>query len=335
MGSATSPVPVVLRCGEVRTCLLPTSRPPTAEDTARLLSLRLGEPVQLSARPIRHALSPPLLTGVDCALPTADGTKIRAVGTVVSRASVTEGRVVQAGAFTSVPLLGPGSRRPWWHYLARPGVVEPLGKLPEPAVAQGFLTACGPEELDVGLIAEGLLTEVLGHPLLDHRPPLRTPRTRLRWVASRPADGTTAPAVRFTVAGDGLRTVELRLPAAIEPPVIAAFCADLALHDWLLTALTGLLDEAPPGGAPGEFLRTALRPAAGHLLHLWMPAARPDPRLLPLWEALERTPGFTRQWQSLAQRVRDLLVLYSLPGTGAPGGPRRTFRRPHQHRRRQ
>ncbi|MFJ6843060.1 SCO2521 family protein [Streptomyces griseoluteus] len=331
MVSAPSPAPVVLRCGEVRTCLLPSSRPLSAEDTARLLGLRRGEPVTLSARPDRHALAPPLLTGVDCALPTADGTKIRAVGTVVSRASVTEGRVVQADAFTSVPLLGPGSRRPWWHYLARPGMVEPLGKLPEPAVAQGLLTACRPDELDLGLIAEGLLTEVLGHPLLDHRPPLPTPCTRLRWVALRPAGGSPPPAVRFTLAGDGPRTVELWLPAEIEPSVIAAFCADLALHDWLLTTLTALLDEAPPGSAPEELLR----PAAAHLLHLWMPAARPDPRLLPLWEALERTPGFTRQWQSLAQRVRDLLILHSPPGTGAPGGPRRTSRRPRQHRRRQ
>ncbi|MFK4109708.1 SCO2521 family protein [Streptomyces sp. NPDC002176] len=331
MASAPGPAPVMLRCGEVRTRLLPASRPLSAEDTARLLDLRLGEPVTLSARPNRHALSPPLLTGVDCALPTADGTKVRAVGTVVSRASVTEGRVVQVTAFTSVPLLGPGSRRPWWHYLARPGVVEPLGRLPEPAVAQGLLTACRPDELDVGLIAEGLLTEVLGHPLLDHRPPLRTSRTRLRWVALRPPDGTTTPAVRLTLAADGHRTVELRLPAEIEPPVIAAFCADLALHDWLLTVLTALLDEAPPGSAPEELLR----PATAHLLHLWMPAARPDPRLRPLWEALELTPGLTRQWQSLAQRVRDLLLLYSLPGTGVPGGPRRTSRRPRQHRRRQ
>lgn len=305
MGVPAEAADMVLLGGEVRTRLLPTARPLRAAETARLLELRPDEPVHVSARPNAHALSPPRPVGVDCALPTPDGTRVRAVGTVLSQASVTGGRVVQAHARTGATAAGPDGRRPWGHYLTRPGVVEPLGKLPEGAVARGFLAGGGPGELDLGLIAQRLLTEVLRHPLPDRQEPLPTPRTRLRWVALWAADAEAPRLERFTIEGDELRTARLRLPYDAPPDAVAAFCADLALHDWLLTTLIAVLEEHPPGAPPEAGSGRVLRWVVDQLLHLWMPGVRLDERLAPLWHALERTPGFTCQWQALAQHVRD------------------------------
>ncbi|OSC54853.1 hypothetical protein B5181_36735, partial [Streptomyces sp. 4F] len=67
----------------------------------------------------------------------ATGARVRAVGTVAARAALTEGRVLQTSARFHLPATGPDQRRPWGEYLVRPGVVEPLGKLPHEAVAQG------------------------------------------------------------------------------------------------------------------------------------------------------------------------------------------------------
>jgi hypothetical protein len=43
-----------------------------------------------------------------------------------------------------------------------------------------------------------------------------------------------------------------------------------------------------------------------------MPSARVDDLLSPFWESLDRRPGFTRQWQSLVDRVRDQLAVHTL-----------------------
>lgn len=301
MDGPTEAAQVALLGGEVRTRLLPTARALRPAEAAELLRLRLDEPVRVSRRPNLHVVSPPRLTGVDCALPTDDGSKVRGIGTVISCASVTEGHVLQVNAYTGVTAAGPDARRPWGHYLSRPGVTEPLGKLPEPATARGFLAGSRETGLDPGLLAESLLTEVLRHPLPEPAEPLPAPRTRLRWVALRAAEADRPRLERFTLEEDGLRTVELRLPDGAVPGEVAAFCADLALHDWLLTTLIQLLDDHPPGAPAG----TVLHAAVDHLLHLWMPGARVAAPLAGLWEVLERTPGFTRQWQSLAQRVRD------------------------------
>ncbi len=57
----------------------------------------------------------------------------------------------------------------------------------------------------------------------------------------------------------------------------------------------------------------ALRPAVDHLLHLWMPRAHVDRSLGHLWDELEQEPGFTRQWRSLVQRIRDQLAVQTIP----------------------
>ncbi|MCX2925512.1 SCO2521 family protein [Streptomyces sp. NEAU-W12] len=336
MGPATTAPRVVLACGEVRTSLLPVLQALDSRAAAQFLALRADERVLLSERPNLYGRSPDILTGVDCPLPSADGARVRAVGTVVARAVLTEGRLLQASAYFRVPAGGPDHRRPWGQYLVRPGVVEPFGKLPRGAVAEGVLNGGRHGDLDVGLIADGLHTRLLRHPLLDHRPPLRSRPTRLRWVAL-PADPGAGPSIeRFTLAEDELRTVRLRVPEGTPGDRIAGLCDDLALHDWLLTTVVRILDGirlgAGAGGAPparrlqrpgtGEehpAVVRALRPAVDHLLHLWMPRARVAQDLAPLWDALEERPGFSRQWHNLVQRVRDQLTLHAIPSPHREG----------------
>jgi hypothetical protein len=300
----------VLVCGEVRTCMLQHSQALSGQAAAELLRLRAGGRVRLSERPNPYARSPDVPTGVDCCLPTASGVRVRAVGTVTTRAVLTAGRLLQAGAFCAVTADGPDRRRHWSHYLARPGIVEPFGKLPERDVADGCLSgALRAGDLDLGAMADRTLSRVMRDPALDKRAPFKAQVTRQRWVVMRtPAD--EEPSLKSFVLGEnGVRTVELRLPVGIAAPAAAKLCEDLALHDWLLTVLIRMVERSQLGSVGGHGAVTALRPAVDHLLHLWMPTARVDQVLRPLWEVLEREPGFTRQWQILVQRIRDQLFL--------------------------
>ncbi|MGR3872600.1 SCO2521 family protein [Streptomyces graminifolii] len=307
------PTRSVLACGEVRTGLLPSFQALDGRAAAQLLRLRADEHVRVSERPNLYALSPEVLTGVDCRLPTANGAKVRAVGTVAARAALTEGRVLQSTAYFSAPAAGPDVRRPWGHYLVRPGVVEPFGKLPEQATAEGVLRGGGRGELDLGMIAEGLLAQLVRHPLLDHKAPFKSRRTQLRWAARQAPEGEGASLDRFTLAEDGLRTVELRVPEGTETAAVAGLCEDLALHDWLLTTVVHMLENSRLGAADGPAAVLALRPAVDHLLHLWMPRAHVDRTLGHLWDVLEREPGFSRQWENLRQRIRDQLAIQAIP----------------------
>ncbi|MFF2526572.1 SCO2521 family protein [Streptomyces liangshanensis] len=303
----------VVMCGEVRTALLQHAQSLPAAAAADLLRLRGDERVLVSERPNPYAQSADVLTGVDCRLPTSSGAKVRAVGTVSSRAVLTGGRVLQAGAVFRTPAAGPDQRQPWGNYLARPGVLVPFGKLAARPVAEGLLTgARQPGELDLGAISERLLGRLLRHQLLDQRAPFKSRRTRLRWVALPAPDGEGPSIERFTLAEDGLRTVELRLPAGTGPAAATRLCEDLALHDWLLTTLVRMVERSRLGSVDGRDAVMALRPAVDHLLHLWMPRARADRTLGPLWEVLELEPGFTRQWQTLVQRIRDQLALQAV-----------------------
>ncbi|MFB6644075.1 SCO2521 family protein [Streptomyces chartreusis] len=306
------PARSVLACGEVRTCLLPSHQAMDGRAAAQLLRLRADEHVRVSERPSMYALSPEVLTGVDCRLPASNGSKVRAVGTVAARASLTEGRLLQSTAFFSLPASGPDMRRPWGQYLVRPGLVEPFGKLPQQATAEGVLQGARRGELDLGMIAEGLLAELRRHPLLDRRVPFKSSPTRLRWVARRTSDGERASLVNFTLSEGGLRTMELRLPEHIPAASAAGICEDLALHDWLLTTVQHMLDNSRLGTADGPSVVETLQPVVVHLLHLWMPRAHVDPALGHLWDVLEEKPGFSRQWENLSRRIRDRLALQAV-----------------------
>jgi hypothetical protein len=102
---------------------------------------------------------------------------------------------------------------------------------------------------------------------------------------------------------------------------IAAACEDVALHDWLLSTLIESVRKSAIGRLPrGDTLRR-LGPAIDRLLHLWMPAARADELTETMWAVLERRPGFSRQWTTLATRVRDQFAVMLAESLSAANRP--------------
>ncbi|MGW1724409.1 SCO2521 family protein [Streptomyces sp. NPDC002306] len=318
MGATGETARPALACGEVRTCLLPCRDAVSAAVAERLLRLRADEQVSTSRHPNLYVVSPEVLTGVDCRLPTANKAKVRVVGTVAARAGLTDGRVLQASAYFSAPAAGPDRRRPWGYYLVRPGVLVPVGRLPAPAAGDGFLAQDQPgggDELDVGSVAESLLGTISRNRLLvDYDVPLTSRTTSLRWAALPAAPGAGVSLKRFTVAEGGLRLVELRVPDDIGITAVAGLAEDFAVHDWLLTTVIDKLDGIRLGSADEAAALKVLGPLVEHLLHLWMPGARTDRRLAALWDVLEDGSGYSRQWHTQVQRVRDQLALW---GTAA------------------
>ena len=80
------------------------------------------------AHALRSRLSPDLLTGVDCRLPSNSGRQVRGAGTVVSRAIITGRRILQGSAYTKITSGRENRRLPWSHYLSQPGQIEAVGK---------------------------------------------------------------------------------------------------------------------------------------------------------------------------------------------------------------
>jgi hypothetical protein len=293
----------MLALGEVHTGLLQNSVAVSSRAALDLLTLLVDERVRTSERPIAHAVSPDLLTGVDCQLATRSGTTARGVGTVGSRAAVTGGHVLQGSAFSRLTRSKSTRRLPWSYYLTQPGAVEVIGKATADDLVQGFLSADAGSGVDLATVSARVMRSVGGSARLDRRPPFRMERIQLRWAAVEPAVGD-AEQVAFRIHSPTLRTVRITAKN-VDFAAVIDLCEDLALHDWLLTALLLLIDRArAASGIRGSRART-LRPAVDHLLHLWMPGARVDPALLPVWEGIERRPGFSRQWETSVERVRD------------------------------
>ncbi len=307
----------MLTLGEVHTGLLGNRSSVTQRLATQMLCLLVGERVRRSERPIMYAVSPDLLTGVDCRLATSSGARVRGIGTVVSRAAITGGHVLQGSTYAQVVTSGANRRLPWSHYLSRPGVIETLGKTDRVDLAGGFLTAKqAPISLDLGAISGRVMDMVQRSTELDRIPPFKMARTRLRWVVSVDAAQPAASHARFTINSATVRTLRLTvvendLSAAVE------LCEDLALHDWLLTALLEMIQRSRIGEGPRPQVVDRLRPAIDYLLHLWMPAARLKESMLPLWGSLERQPGFTKQWEASVSRIRDQVALSTIAQLGA------------------
>jgi hypothetical protein len=102
---------------------------------------------------------------------------------------------------------------------------------------------------------------------------------------------------------------------------VVRLCEDVALHDWLLTAVEEVVDGGRADGLSGEELVRRFRPVVAHLLPLWMPGAHVEDVLAPIWSGLEGRPGFTRQWSSLVDQIRDQMSLsvIGLLSRGAEG----------------
>jgi hypothetical protein len=293
---------VPLTIGEVHTGLLLTSTAVPVDTAVELLAIVPGGSVRTRQRPIRYAWSPEALTGVDCAAPLGERREVRIVGTPATRLSLTDGRIIQAGTHATLRHDSAGRRRPWSHYLAQPGVLEFLGKATDDSLAAGFLG--GPPTataLDLGAVNGRALDVIQRSSRLDRNPPFRSRRTRLRWSAQT-SDGDQE--IVFTIGPDGLRTVRLRAPEA-DPRALADFCADLALHDWLLSTLLDIVERAVARRRPAAELISMLRPGIDNLVHAWMPAVHVSRTLDRIWQELDVRSGFSLQWEKTVERIRD------------------------------
>ncbi|GAB2603966.1 hypothetical protein Aab01nite_47570 [Paractinoplanes abujensis] len=299
----------MLIVGEVHTGVLRGRGPMRASEAALLVDLVAGEPVLRLDRPRAYVRSPSRPVGVDCPLGgVSSARQVRGIGTVLQRAAVVGGHIVQGTAWAAVLPAESSARQPWSHYLARPGVIEAMGRFRPAELAAAFAApARDTAALDLGEIAGRASDAVQSAVPADGRPyeRLRLPRTRLRFVIERA--GAPSPP-RLTVHDEQLRVLRLTLPADVEPRLVVAFGEDLALHDWLLTSVTGLVERAGIGILPFDEALRRLRPAVQHLLHLWLPGRRSD-LTRDLWGQMERRDALSDQWRLVRDRIRDLVAL--------------------------
>jgi hypothetical protein len=298
-----------LMMGEVRTQLLQNFTEIDSDLSAQVLGVRADERPRISLRPTLYALSPEMLSGIDCRLRSSSGPRTHGVGTARTRAVISGGRILQSSSYAAIPEGSAEHRMPWSHYLARPGVIELIGKHADHSdLATGFLGGDDAECLDLGAMSNRLMDRIQASRSLDRRPPFKISRTRFRWVAET-TDGT--PEAHFTLVSDTVRTLHLKCPHETGTGIVDV-CEDLALHDWLLSSLITLSSKARIGATSPAELSTLLAPTINHLLHLWMPAAHVGKSLHWPWAALEENPGFTRQWRSSVDRIRDQIAINTL-----------------------
>ncbi|WP_406232475.1 SCO2521 family protein [Nocardia sp. NBC_01009] len=300
--------------GEVRTCLVPASGALSRVEVRNLLALKPGRPVRSWERPIPMAISPTMLVGVDCLLATGTGAKAEARGTVATDAVVVGGRVLQSSVRTAVVRAARPQREKWEHYLRRGGVTEVINKIRSDIgidLVHGFLhRPMGPDTLDLGSISERLLARVRLDRGLDQRSPLLTGSTRLQWTARLGA--VEVPHVEFRLEDEEVRTVQITVRDIEDLAVAQQFCADLAMHDWLLTAVVNAVEEADRYDTASPDSARVLAAVLEHLAHLWMPGAHTPPPFLGLWQQLELRPGFTRDWDSRVGQLRNRLSVATL-----------------------
>ena len=306
----------MLMMGEVHTGLLRNSAAASPVLTRDLLTSVTGERIRLFTRPVARAVSPERLTGVDTVLPHASGGMLRGIGTVISRSIISGGHVVQGSAYTRVAPVPAERRLPWSHYLARPGVVEPIGKLDLDQIADGHLAFKPPDvaALDMAAVSSGALDIVQDQPGLDQNAPFRSQRSRLKWAVD-PDPAADRP-MTFRFNGDDAGERSVRLPARdADVSAYARLCEDLALHDWLLTTVLSMISRARIGSGDRGAVIEAVRPALDYLVHLWMPAVQIDPMLTSLWAELDDHAGLDKQWRTTVSRIRDQFVIASVAQT--------------------
>ena len=298
----------MLIVGEVHTGLLRGGGPVTGDVASELVDLVRGEPVLVSERPRSHVRAPAKPVGVDCPLgPPGPARRVRGIGTAWQRAAILDGHVVQGSAFATVVRAGQTARQPWSHYLARPGVIESVGRTRWAELAEAFASPDrAADALDLGGIAQQAADRVQRNNRGAGRPGLRAAGTRLRWVALVEPGQPSPSRIRFGVHGDDLRVLGFTVAGA-DVARLAAVAEDVALHDWLLTVLLEVIHKAAIGLLPRDEAIARLLPAIDYLLHLWLPQTDVDDVTAALWAVLERRVGFSRQWSLLVNRVRDQL----------------------------
>ena len=179
-----------------------------------------------------------------------------------------------------------------------------LGTESEDNLAAGFLGwQPNGKALDLGAINIRALAAIQRSDLLDKNPPFR-----------QPADPSALVSPEHRVGqGDHLharrRGSAHRAAAGYRdrPASARRFCADLALHDWLLSVLRELVERAVARRRPAAELVAMLRPGIDHLVHAWMPAAHASRQLIEIWQEFDRGSAFSLQWQKTVERIRDRL----------------------------
>jgi len=302
--------------GEIHTCLLPSSAVLDTPAIVELLSgVQPGSTITSRERPVPLVISPSRIEGVDCYLIPVSGRRIHVIGTVASHAVVTGGRVLQSSSQTRVMRSQESSRQPWSHYLSRPGTIDAISRLgTEPArrLADGHLGSSGPQQLDLTSITQRMSTFIRVDPELDQNMPFHAGTTRLRWAIEVDCDENTVP--RFSFRLDNSETLRsVRLTVA-DRDIAAAqrFCEDLALHDWLLTAIGQAANRFGPHTQAADTVLNQLAPVLDQLVPLWMPGAHTPPGLRRPWSDLEADPGFTRQWTARVGQLRDRMTTATL-----------------------
>lgn len=302
--------------GEIRTGLLSNSGSITWETAAQLLALIPQQLVRRWERPVRHAASPEVLTGVDCLLPSAAGRGTRAVGTLATDVRITGGQMLQAATRVRLRPADERRRLPWSHYLTRPGVVEVWGAVPTDDLVAGFLGGkATPDTLDLGSPSAYRMNAVQASHLLDGAHSYRPERTRLRWAA---VISSGPPGITFSLETPQAHSLRLEVTPELAAGV-ADLCQDVALHDWLLSSVLALIDRSAIGTRNRAAVVRTLAPGIDHLLHAWLPGARIGEELMAYWTEIDRRSGLSRQWEAAVRRIRDQVALATVELAAAAG----------------
>ena len=301
-----SGTPPLLVFGEIRTCLIQSLGTLSSTASVALMQLTPGSPVSKVERPVRRVVSPEQVTGVDCRLHVAREGRGRAIGTVLSHAVVTNGRILQGSAHVALTAATSKERREWRHYLRREGVVEVIGS-PEPHnVIDGFLADTVPARgLDLASISDRIIDEVQRSQHLDHTTALRASTAVVRWAA------TLAPDAKPTVGiakSDVPNFHLIRLSGAPDDlPMLIRFCEEFALHEWLLTTVHDvIIPRAETDIARDRDPLDSLLFALNQLVPLWLPPTHLRPDMKVLWEAMESRTHYSRLFERQVARICDL-----------------------------
>ena len=292
--------------GEVRTCLIQNLGTLSPSASVALMQLTPGSPVSKVDRPVRRVVSPDQVTGVDCRLQVAREGRGRAIGTVLSHAVVTNGRILQGTAHVALTEAGSKERREWRHYLRRQGVVEVLGSPKPHNIVDGYLADVSPARgLDLASISDRIIDEVQQSNTLNHTTALRASTAVVRWAA------TLAPNAKPTVGiakSDLPNFHVIRLSGAPDDlSMLIRFCEEFALHEWLLTTVQDVIvPRAETDIARDRDPLDSLLFALNELVPLWMPPTHLSPDMKALWEAMESRTHYSRLFERQVARIRDL-----------------------------
>ena len=232
--------PPWLDFGEVRTCLIQNLGTLSPSATVALMQLTPGSPVSKVDRPVRRVVSPEQVTGVDCRLQVAREGRGRAIGTVLSHAVVTNGRILQGTAMWRSPRRPPrsaasggttcGTRVSWRSCTRRTRTTSSTAIWPTPRRPAAWTWPRS---------ATASSTRCSRATHLNHTTALRASTAVVRWAA------TLAPDTRPTVGiakSDVPNFHVIRLSGAPDDlPMLIRFCEEFALHEWLLTTVQDVI----------------------------------------------------------------------------------------------